>query len=122
MSGTEPTLLFSEVGLDPDRLIFEGIDTTRYPTFSVGETAKFFFARSASWLRTQDNAGKFITEDEGFVVRRRVAKNARFFCLEDIEKMAHALATNGQISTARLRIVLSQLKIQGRLWEYIGGE
>lgn len=120
LSEWDPTVVITDLNLDPDHLLFENIDTTPYPHFSVGEVAKLFFAKSPSWLRAQETAGKFNIEGEDlFEVRRRVAKHARYFCLEDIELMAHALAYNRVINGVRLRTMLTVLKGVGQIWGYL---
>jgi hypothetical protein len=115
-----PTVVITDLNLDPDHLLFEGIDTSQYPHFSIGEVAKIFFAKSPSWLRGQETAGKFSIQGEDvFLVRRRVAKHARYFCLEDIELMVHALAFNRVINGVRLRTTLTVLKGVGQIWGYL---
>jgi hypothetical protein len=112
-----PTIVIADPSLDPDRLLFQGIDTTKGPEFSVGEVAKYFFARSPSWMRTHEAKEHFIIPDEpGFEPRRRVSRNARFFYLEDIERIAHALAYNNVITGARLRTILMLLKAEAQVW------
>lgn len=115
-----PSLIIADQAIDPDRFLFEGIDTTERPTFSVGEVSKIFFARSPSWVRAEEKKGHCSIEgDIEFETRRRISKNARFYCLEDIEKIAHALTYHGAISVTKLRIVLMLLKYQGQLWGYL---
>ena len=116
----QPTVIIADAYIDPDRFIFDGVDTTSYPTWTVGETSKIFFAKSPEWLRSQERRDRFVIPGEEPVVpKRRVARDARFFCLEDIEKIAHCLAYHGVISGAQLRITLVMLKAQGQLWGYI---
>lgn len=116
----QPTVIISDSAIDPDRFLFEGVDTSPGPVYSVGETAKIFFGRSPSWLRGHESAGKFLIPGQDPVVpNRRVQNSARFFCLEDIEKIAHCLAYHGVLTGARLRIVLTILKAQAQLWNYI---
>lgn len=117
----DPTVIIADAAIDPDKFLFEGVDTTEFPTFSVGEVSKIFFARSPAWLRQMEAKGYFDVEgDIEFTPRRFVSKNARFFCLEDIEKVAHALTYHQAIPATRLRIILTMLKAQGQLWGYIG--
>lgn len=116
----DPTVIIADAGIDPNNFLFEGIDTSELPTFSTGEVAKLFFARSPGWLRQQEAKGYFVIEGDIEVApRRRISKNARFFCLEDIEKIAHALTYHQAIPAYRLRTVLMILKGQGKLWGYI---
>jgi hypothetical protein len=115
-----PTIVIADPSLDPDKLIFEGVDTTKGPEFSVGEVAKYFFARSPSWLRQHEIKGHFFVHGEpDFTPRRRVARNARFFYLEDIERIAHALAFNNVITGARLRTILILLKAEAQIWGFL---
>ena len=116
----QPTIVIADAFIDPDRFIFDGVDTSAYPTWTVGETAKVFFAKSPSWLRNQERRGKFcIPGEEPVEPKRRVQNEARFFCLEDIEKIAHCLTYYGVISGTKLRTTLVMLKAQGQLWGYI---
>ena len=116
----QPTVVIADAYIDPDRFIFEGVDTSRYPTWTVGETAKVFFAKSPSWLRSQERCGRLsIPGEEPIQPKRRVQNNARFFCLEDIEFISHSLAYHGVISGVKLRLTLVMLKAQGQLWGYI---
>lgn len=115
-----PTVVIADAAIDSERFLFDGIDTSKYPTFSVGEVSKVFFAKSPSWLRQQEAKGFLLIEgDIDFTPRRRISKSARFFCLEDIEKVAHALTYHNVISAVDLRVVLTMLKAQGLLWGYI---
>lgn len=113
-----PIIMMADPLLDPEKMIFDGIDTSEYPLYSVGEMAKVFFARSASWARSHENAGHFDLDDK-FIPRRRIAKNARYYSLSEIEQIAHGLAANQIISGARLRLVLTMIRSQGQLWDYI---
>lgn len=112
-----PTIVIADPNLDPDKLLFEGVDTSKGPAFSVGEVAKFYFARSPSWLRDHESKGNLVIAGEPeFTPRRRVSRNARFFYLEDIERVAHALTYNNVITGARLRTVLVLLRAEAQIW------
>lgn len=125
------TVLTDEaMDLDPDHLIFEGIDTFRAytskkgepkirgPIFTVSEMAKFFFARTNHWVRWLESNGKMLDPDGDPVGNRRDAKMGnRIYTLGDIELVAHALASNGAISGAQLRHTLRLLRTQGEMNE-----
>ncbi len=113
-----PLLVVPET-LDPDKLLFEGIDTSHYPCFSVGEVAKIFFARSPSWLRDAERAGQLTMPGVDFDgPKRRIAKSARFFCLEDIEKVDHCLMYHQLIPSYKFIAALKILQCMGQIWGY----
>lgn len=102
-------------GLPKDTFIFEGVEASD-PTFSVGEAAKVFFARSSHWLRLQENEG-YLVLDGREVGTRRTEQGARYYTLPDIEEMAHALATKGRISGTQLANALKVAEDIAHVWE-----
>lgn len=55
----EPVIV-ADPKIDPDRFMLEGIDTSEKPLFTVSEVAKFFFARSAHWMRWRERSFFFM--------------------------------------------------------------
>lgn len=49
----------------------------------------------------------------------RTGSNARKYDLALIEKIAHALASNGTITVARLRQTLTLVRVQAEMYEYL---
>lgn len=104
--------------IPPAKLMFADIDTSREPIFTVSEAAKLFFARTASWLRWRERTGSLRVNNQEVGTGRSDA-NSRRYSLADIEKVAHALAVNGAISSTQLKVASELLHWQGRLWKYI---
>lgn len=103
--------------IDPDSLMLAGIDTSKAPLYSVGEVAKVFFARSAHWVRWVEREGKLVIDGKP-VAQERSKAGSREYSLTDIELMAHALAINGAITGAQLRLALAQVGLQSELYGY----
>ena len=59
----EPVAL-ADKNIDPDKFILEGIDTSAEPRFTVSEVAKFFFARSAHWIRWRERRSYFVLDGD----------------------------------------------------------
>lgn len=109
--------------IDPDHLIMDTIlcRPDKEPIYSVGEVAKFFFAKSAHWVRWQEDRGFFTlggkkvgirrTESDGPITQRR-------YKLDDIELMAYALAEKGALPADDLRATLRLVREEARLWGY----
>lgn len=100
--------------VDPSAFILDGIDTSAGPVFSVGEAARFFFARSSHWMRWVEREGKLVLEGTN-VAQDRSNAGSRKYTLSDIEFAAHALATNGAITGTQLRHALQLVAIQAEL-------
>lgn len=118
--------------IDPDRMIFEGVDTYREstdvkgkvkvkgPIFTVSEMAKFFFGRTNHWIRWKESSGSMVDGSGKPVGKRRDPKMGnRIYTLGDIEQIAHALAANGSITGTQLRHTLRILKSQGEMYEIL---
>lgn len=105
------------------------------PRYSISECAKFFFARSAHWIRHQesiDNAyfdpetpedkrpdrPAFVLDGERLTFHY-TAHGSRHYTLADVEHMAHALAQNYRIDGSMLNNVLTIVEAQCRLYRYI---
>jgi hypothetical protein len=123
LNDREPTVELTDSVLDPDKLILEGVDMGEFPTYSVGEVAKFFFAKSPHWIRWNEERGFFTLDGQKVGTTRTTPKVAkvgqRRFTLADVEKMAHALAEKGALPTHELRRTLHLVEAQARLWGYI---
>ncbi len=104
--------------VSPDHLLFMGIDTSGAPLFSVSEASKFFFARSAQWLRIQEGKGNLRLDGKD-IRSSRTLSGARRFNLADIELMSFALFESTVLSWTQLRFVLALLNVQGKMWGYL---
>lgn len=105
-------ILLSQQDIDPDRLIFDGVDTTvvpdtgkEGPTFSAAELTKVFFGRSSHWIRWLEREGRTVLDGRPVAITR-TEKGARKYNLAEVELLAHALAQNGAINAAQLRLAL----------------
>jgi hypothetical protein len=108
----------SDSRVNSDHFILDGIDTSTGPEFSVGEVARFFFARSSHWMRWVEREGKLVLDGQP-VAQERSTAGSRKYTLTDVEEAAHALATNGAISGTQLRLALSLVSIQAELHGYL---
>lgn len=120
----QPTIVIGDAAIDPDKWLFphqfEALkpgDRVR-PTYTVNEVAKFFFARSAAWMRSSERKA---TLDQQPLVDflGRGAGERREYTLYDIERVAHAFAAGALISGERLRIALRLLQLEAHLWRYL---
>jgi hypothetical protein len=57
-------VLMADARIDPDKFMFESIDTSEKPVFTVSEAAKFFFARTAHWMRWRERNLFFLLGDD----------------------------------------------------------
>jgi hypothetical protein len=145
----EESVTLDDPILDEDRLMLEETDTTGGPIFTVSEMARFFFARSSHWVRwleschfttgegknkkectiapaahskalrkQHEKTWKFVLDGE-LLLAWRTDSNARKYDLALIEKIAHALASNGTITAHQLRHALLLVKIQSEMHEYL---
>lgn len=53
-------LIVEDPKLPGDKTIFDGMDVSRQPWFTVSEVAKFFFAKSPHWVRWRERKGYFV--------------------------------------------------------------
>jgi hypothetical protein len=95
-----------------------GIDTADGPRFAVSEVAKMFFARSAHWVRWRERKGHFHLNEQA-VGTSRTASGARQYSLSDVEQMAHALRSRGDISQGQFRDACAVVKAEARLYGYL---
>lgn len=116
MSGVVTVLADQDVGID--EMVLEGIDTSPGPLFSVSEMATFFFARSPHWVRWLESEDRMVLDGEP-LVPIRTKSNARKYDLALIEKIAHALASNGTIKVPQLRQAIRLVKIQAEIHGYL---
>lgn len=120
----QPTIVIGDAAIDPNKWLFpHQFEPTKpgsmvRPTFSVAEVAKFFFARSAAWMRSSERKATLddvpLTEFFGRGVGER-----REYTLYDIERVAHGLAQSGLISGERLRLALRLLQLEAQCWRYL---
>lgn len=113
-----PAVVVIDNKVDPEAFMLTGIDTSKTPLFSVGETAKFFFARSAHWVRWVDRSGKLVLDGKP-VAQGRTEQGSRKYSLGDIELMAHGLAQQEAISGAQLRRALALIQIEAEIYDYL---
>lgn len=86
-------------------LMFEHVDLSKAATYATAEVAKFFFLRSAAWLRWKQGEGAFENPVTGEVVQpERDRRNARRYTLLDIERLVHAMYANGSIQESQLHV------------------
>lgn len=112
----------TDTRLPADHLILEGVDVSREPVFTVSEVARFFFARTAHWVRWRERRGFFVLDGEPVGERDTLPNGklaARSYNLADVEKMAHALASKGAINGAQLANALLLVKTEAKLWGHI---
>ncbi len=120
MPVTEYVVVLDE-RIPEDRLILEGINVSEAPTFTVSEVAKFFFGRSSHWVRWREKNGIFVFEGQR-VGNKRTDSDIRIYTLDDVEKMAHALAEQGHITATELSNILRLVLTEARVWGYIEDE
>lgn len=101
-----------------DDPILDGIDVSEKPHYTVSEVAKFFFARSAHWVRWREKEGDLMLDGQP-VGTTRSNGNARIYTLSDVENMAHALAQNGAITIGQLSNALVLVRAEAALYEYL---
>lgn len=93
------------------------------PTFRIAEVAKFFFARSADWMRwlvsEHDDHGNVFMLDGVELVTQRTASGSRTYTLPEIEKIAVALHVNGRINADQFRSTLNILRWVGAGYKII---
>lgn len=114
-SKPEPLIMAEQELLAPtgQRFLLEGVEMPKTeegypkPWFSSDEVAKCFFGRGSWWIRwrlrsTKDHPdGHFVLDGKPleFVRGRQLQRK---FSLFDIEKMAHSLAQQGDITPTQL--------------------
>ena len=116
-SMTTMTML-ADQEIDTDKMMLDGVDTSDGPLFSVSEMAMFFFARSSHWVRWLENEGRMSLDGEE-IVPIRTKSNARKYDLATVEKIAHALTSNGTIKMPQLRQALRLVRIQAEIHQYL---
>ena len=122
-------LVLKDPALPEDHFIMEGIDTSaKGPYFSITEMAKVFFGKSDHWVRKMERLDALVLDGEE-VGRRRTEKGARTYLLEDVEKMAHALASKPisskekmTLSPEELRRVLHMVRLCAQQHKYLTNE
>lgn len=93
-------------------------------TFTVGEVGKFFFDKSASWIRTRERQGILATQEGGPIGHRRASGRAlngrgrgqgagdRVYTLDDIVEIAEALRTHGILDKRSFDLVTKRVDSQ----------
>jgi hypothetical protein len=120
----QPTIVIGDAAIDTEKFLFpKQFEPTKpgstvRPTFGASEVAKFFFARSAGWLRNNESRAALddvpLTEILG-----RESGERREYTLYDIERIAHAFAQGGLINGERLRLALRLLQLEAHMWRYL---
>lgn len=146
---TATVTLLADQAIDIDQMMLEGVDTSGGPLYSISEMAQFFFARSSHWVRWLESChystgkGKEKKEcgirpsahtkkqreehqhtwkfmlDGNLLEAQRTSSGARKYDLALVEKIAHALASNGTIEVNQLRQALLIVKIQAEMHGYL---
>lgn len=100
--------------------LFDKVDVSAAPDFSVSETATVFFGRSVYWLRKLDTEGKLVCD--GRTLGKRSSGNHRVYDLRDIELIAYHLLDTQRITLRRFRLALGILRLVGQQWEILAGD
>jgi len=119
----DPTIIIQNTYLNPERLIFEGIDTSQKPLYDTSGVAKKF-GFSPMWLRGQQNDGYLVYNGVPLKPKRLPPKGGneygdRAYSLADIELVAHALAQHNRIRAKKLIWVLVGLWAEGHIYDYL---
>lgn len=114
------TVVVTDVRLDADKFMLDGIDVTEAPVFTVSEVAKIFFGRTGYWIRwLETNKPESFLLDGVRVANSRTPKGSRIYTLGDVEQMTHAFAAGGHINGAQaansLLVVQTIARIHGFL-------
>lgn len=115
MSEKPQIVLAADKRLPTDKFILEGLDVSRQPLFTISEVAKFFFGRTTHWLRWRE---PFMLDGKE-VGTRRTETHARVYALDDVEKMAHALAEAGDLTGDRFEGCLLAVEAVAKVWGYL---
>lgn len=111
-----------------DRFIFEGIDVSREPLFSISEVAKVFFGKSDHWVRWVESKGFLEIDGVQIEIPRTDAprkkngtfgEGSRIYSLATIELMGHALARKDRITGEQLQNLLIVVATEARIWGYL---
>lgn len=108
--------------LPSDRLMLADVVLDRGPYFTVADVAKFFFARTAHWIRWRERKGFLVFEGQPIGKRKTLPNGklaARAYDLADVERMAHALAEQQAINGAQLSNVLLLVRTEAQVWGYL---
>jgi len=104
------------------------------PNYSPGEVAKFFFGKTAQWLRWRYESDAGISKVtgeklpgrhpngffvlDGIPLQPKVSpQGQRYYTIADIERMAHALAQNGVINGVELSEIIQMLQLTVKIWK-----
>jgi hypothetical protein len=119
-------VVLTPTGVDPERRLLQGVDTSADPVFSVGEVARAFFAKGPHWIRWRERHGFFpVLDDEGERTGRSIGHvegvDARRYNLNDVEAMVFLLldagtpSYDGQDAARSLGAVYAV----ARVWHYL---
>jgi hypothetical protein len=96
------------------------------PTFGAQETARVFFGKGADWLRWRYRPSDSGNYPDGYFVLngvvlepKRTPAGQRYYTLADIERMAHALASNEAIDGERVATIVAITLWVARLYEIV---
>lgn len=107
-------------GPSADKLIYEGIDTSYGPLFSVGEVSRIFLKQQGPWwLRRREE--KVMVNGQPWTAQR-TGSNARTYELSDVELLLHGMAEAKFISTEMMSDGLMVLLWLGYLHGYLTRE
>lgn len=133
MRTTSDGVVVIEIRIDPDHWVTEDFDSSGGPHYTVGEFAKFFFDRTAAWIRWREQRGFFIldatkddehemwvpTDKSEIFGLNRTEVGARYYTLRDVEGIAHALAQKGAINGAQLNLAIATVKVQAQTFGHL---
>lgn len=94
-------------------------EATGEPGYTLSEVARFFFARSASWLRHHVWRGHLVLDGEPVAVPRDRSNDYLRWRLYDVEITAHALAQNGYLQLDQLSRTIGLVKLLAQNYGYL---
>lgn len=89
------------------------------PSFVISEVSRFFFARSASWLRGHIWRGRLLLDGQLIQPPRDPDTGYQRWRLYDVELTAHALAQGGFLKVDQLRMVIGLVKLVAQNYNYL---
>jgi hypothetical protein len=117
---TEPRLKdCPDCVLVPRETVFEMV----HPHYTVNEVGKFFFGRTAHWVRWRNRPSEHGDFPEGFfvvdgqLIEPQVTPSGfKVYDLAQIERIAHALAQNGGLTGEQLLKVVKLCIAEAAVW------
>lgn len=94
-------------------------EVTGEPGYTLSEVARFFFARSTSWMRHHVWRQHLVLDGEPIGIPRDSSNNYLRWRLYDVERTAHALAQNGYLQLDQLSRVIGLVKLVAQNYKYL---